>query len=144
MVGADEQCSPVFPAARTASPDDRCLRDVAQHARNDSPVGREPHAIEYLKALPSREAPIEPITAMRMSPRGLRREGTFYDALGLDEPNWTDKALIDLVPKHPEPINRADRCDAPLGSVLPGRRKPCSRSCSLPTSAPLRKTMERS
>ena len=44
---------------------------------------------------------------MGISPRELlRRKGTPYDALGLDDPKWTDDELIDLMLKHPILINR--------------------------------------
>jgi arsenate reductase len=36
----------------------------------------------------------------------LRRKGTPYDELGLDDPKWTDDELIDLMLKHPILINR--------------------------------------
>ena len=36
----------------------------------------------------------------------LRRKGTPYDELGLDDPKWTDDELIDLMLAHPILINR--------------------------------------
>jgi arsenate reductase len=36
----------------------------------------------------------------------LRRKGTPYDELGLDEPKWSDDELITLMLKHPILINR--------------------------------------
>jgi arsenate reductase (glutaredoxin) len=36
----------------------------------------------------------------------LRRKGTPYEELGLDDPKWTDDELIDLMLKHPILINR--------------------------------------
>jgi arsenate reductase len=36
----------------------------------------------------------------------LRRKGTPYDELGLDDPKWTDDELVDLMLKHPILINR--------------------------------------
>jgi hypothetical protein len=36
----------------------------------------------------------------------LRRKGTPYDELGLDDPEWTDKALIDLMVEQPIVIER--------------------------------------
>ena len=69
--------------------------------------GEEPEVIEYLKTPPSRERLVELIAAMGISPRELlRRKGTPYDALGLDDPKWTDDELIDLMLKHPILINR--------------------------------------
>jgi arsenate reductase len=36
----------------------------------------------------------------------LRRKGTPYDELGLDDPKWTDDQLIDFMLAHPILINR--------------------------------------
>jgi arsenate reductase (glutaredoxin) len=36
----------------------------------------------------------------------LRRKGTPYDELGLDDPKFTDDQLIDLMIEHPILINR--------------------------------------
>src|SRR6478735_1441779 len=69
--------------------------------------GDEPEVIDYLKMPPSRERLIELISAMGISVRDLlRRKGTPYDELGLDDPKWTDDELIDLMLKHPILINR--------------------------------------
>jgi arsenate reductase len=69
--------------------------------------GEEPEVIEYLKTPPSRERLVELIAAMGTSPRELlRRKGTPYVVLGLDDPKWTDDELIDLMLKHPILINR--------------------------------------
>lgn len=69
--------------------------------------GEEPQVIEYLTTPPSRETLIELIAAMGISPRALlRRKGTPYDALDLDDPKWSDDELIDLMLAQPELINR--------------------------------------
>jgi arsenate reductase (glutaredoxin) len=69
--------------------------------------GEEPEVVEYLKTPPTRDRLVELIAAMDISPRELlRRKGTPYDALGLDDPKWTDDELIDLMLKHPILINR--------------------------------------
>ena len=69
--------------------------------------GEEPEIIEYLKVPPTRERLVELIAAMGLSVRQLlRRKGTPYDELGLDDPKWTDDQLIDLMLKHPILINR--------------------------------------
>ena len=69
--------------------------------------GEEPEIIEYLKAPPTRERLIELLRAMSMRPRELlRRKGTPYDELGLDDPKWTDDELIALMLEHPILINR--------------------------------------
>jgi arsenate reductase len=47
------------------------------------------------------------IRRMGLRPRDLlRRKGTPYDALGLDDPKFSDDALIDLMIEHPILINR--------------------------------------
>ena len=44
---------------------------------------------------------------MGITPRELlRRKGTPYDELGLDDPKWTDDELIDQMLAHPILINR--------------------------------------
>jgi arsenate reductase len=69
--------------------------------------GEEPEIIEYLKTPPSRERLIELISAMGLTARQvLRRKGTPYDELKLDDPKWTDEALIDLMLQHPKLIER--------------------------------------
>jgi arsenate reductase (glutaredoxin) len=69
--------------------------------------GEEPEIIEYLKTPLSRERLIELLHAMNMRPRELlRRKGTPYDELGLDEPRWTDDELIAFMLEHPILINR--------------------------------------
>lgn len=69
--------------------------------------GEEPQIIEYLTSPPSREELAELIRRMGIAPRDLlRRKGTPYDALGLDDPKFTDDALIDLMVEQPILINR--------------------------------------
>jgi arsenate reductase len=69
--------------------------------------GEEPEIIEYLKTPPTRQRLIELLRSMRMRPRELlRRKGTPYDELGLDEPKWSDDELITLMLEHPILINR--------------------------------------
>ncbi|NMG39406.1 arsenate reductase (glutaredoxin) [Chelativorans sp. ZYF759] len=70
-------------------------------------AGEEPEVIEYLKQPPTRDKLVELITAMGISPRDLlRRKGTPYDELGLDNPKWSDDKLIDFMIAHPILINR--------------------------------------
>ena len=79
-------------------------RNVLAMIRNS---GEEPQIIEYLKSPPSREELAELIRRMGIAPRDLlRRKGTPYDALGLDDPKFTDDALIDLMVEQPILINR--------------------------------------
>jgi arsenate reductase len=69
--------------------------------------GEEPEIIEYLKTPPSRERLVQLLNAMSLTPRELlRRKGTPYDELGLDDPKWTDDDLIDFMIAHPILINR--------------------------------------
>lgn len=70
-------------------------------------AGIEPHVIAYLDSPPTRAKLAELIERMRISPRDLlRRKGTPYEELGLDNPELTDDALIDLMIAHPILINR--------------------------------------
>ncbi|WP_136068268.1 arsenate reductase (glutaredoxin) [Modicisalibacter radicis] len=69
--------------------------------------GEEPHVIEYLKTPPTRARLVELLSAMDMTPRQLlRRKGTPYDELGLDDPGLGDEQLIDAMLAHPILINR--------------------------------------
>lgn len=64
--------------------------------------GIEPTVIEYLKHPPGRTKLVELLAKMGVGPRALlRRRGTPYDELGLDDPKWTDDQLIDFVVAHP-------------------------------------------
>ncbi len=65
-------------------------------------AGHEPQVIEYLKTPPSRETMRGLLKAMNMTPRDiLRRSGTPYDELGLDDPALSDEALLDALEAHP-------------------------------------------
>ncbi|WP_127522655.1 arsenate reductase (glutaredoxin) [Mesorhizobium sp. Z1-4] len=80
--------------------------------------GEEPEIIEYLKTPPSREKLVELIAAMGIAPRDLlRRKGTPYDELGLDDPKWSDDELIDFMVEHPILMNRPVVV-SPLGAKL--------------------------
>jgi len=69
--------------------------------------GAEPRIIEYLKTPPSRGELAGLIRRMGIPVRALlRRKGTPYDELGLDDPKWTDEALIEAMLAHPILINR--------------------------------------
>jgi len=70
-------------------------------------AGIEPHVIEYLKTPPSKAMLVSLIERMRITPRELlRRKGTPYDDLGLDDPKVGDEELIDRMAEHPILINR--------------------------------------
>ncbi|WP_296201363.1 arsenate reductase (glutaredoxin) [uncultured Hyphomicrobium sp.] len=69
--------------------------------------GEEPRVIEYLKTPPSRAELVDLIARMGITVRDLlRRKGTPYDELGLDDPSLSDDALIDAMMAHPILINR--------------------------------------
>jgi arsenate reductase len=79
-------------------------RNVLGLIRNS---GVEPRVIEYLKTPPSRAELVDLIARMGIPVRDLlRRKGTPYDELGLDDPKWTDDELIDRMLEHPILINR--------------------------------------
>jgi arsenate reductase (glutaredoxin) len=70
-------------------------------------AGTEPEVIEYLKTPPSRERLVELIAMMEMPVRDLlRRKGTPYEDLQLDDPKWSDDQLIDFMVQHPILMNR--------------------------------------
>ena len=69
--------------------------------------GEAPEVVEYLKAPPSREQLVTLLSMMQITPRNLlRRKGTPYDELRLDNPALSDAQLIDIMIAHPILINR--------------------------------------
>ena len=69
--------------------------------------GEEPQVIEYLKTPPDEAALRGLLRDMGLAPRDLlRRKGTPYDELGLDDPKWKDEDLIGFMLAHPVLINR--------------------------------------
>ena len=85
------------------NPDCATSRDVLALIRNS---GGEPRVVEYLKAPPSREELVELLRRMDLPLRDvLRRKGTPYDELGLDDPRWDDDRLVELMLRHPVLIN---------------------------------------
>ena len=69
--------------------------------------GVEPTIIHYLDQPPSRETLESLIQDMGITPRDLlRRKGTPYDDLGLDNPDLSDEELIDAMMAHTILINR--------------------------------------
>jgi arsenate reductase len=80
--------------------------------------GAEPVVIEYLKTPPTRETLKSLIAGMGGSVRdAIRRKGTPYEQLGLDDPGLSDEQLIDAMLAHPILINRPIVV-APLGVKL--------------------------
>lgn len=69
--------------------------------------GIEPRIIEYLKTPPTRPELVSLLKKMATPVRTiLRRKGTPYEELQLDDPAWTDDQLIDFILKHPILLNR--------------------------------------
>ena len=83
--------------------------------------GAEPEVIEYLKTPPSRATLQSLVRAMGISVRELlRRKGTPYDELQLDDPQRSDDELLDAMLAHPILINRpivSTRASSPSASV---------------------------
>ena len=81
-------------------------------------AGIEPEIIEYLRTPPSRDELLGLVRRMGITVRDLlRRKGTPYDALGLDDPRLSDDELIDRMLEHPILINRPIVV-TPLGARL--------------------------
>lgn len=80
--------------------------------------GAEPAIIEYLKFPPSRARLVELLAAMGMPARGLlRKKGTPFEELKLEDPAWSEDELIDFMIAHPILINRPIVV-TPLGTAL--------------------------
>ena len=85
-------------------PDCATSRNVLALIRNS---GEEPCVVEYLKTPPSREELMELLRRMDIPLRAaLRRKGTPYDKLGLDDPRWDDGRLLELMLRHTVLIDR--------------------------------------
>lgn len=90
-------------------------RNVLALIRN---TGEEPRIVEYLKTPPTRDELVDLLARSGLAPRELlRRKGTPYDELGLDDLALTDDQLIDAMIAHPILINRP-LVDTPLGVRL--------------------------
>ncbi len=86
------------------NPDCGTSRNVLAMIRNS---GEEPRIIEYLKTPPSRAELVALIARLGVPVRDvLRRKGTPYDELGLDDPALSDDALLNAMIAHPILINR--------------------------------------
>ena len=69
--------------------------------------GVEPEVIEYLKTPPDRQRIMELVGAAGLTLRqALRQKDTPYAALGLDNPQLDDGALLDAIAAHPILLNR--------------------------------------
>jgi arsenate reductase (glutaredoxin) len=70
-------------------------------------TGISPEVVDYVKSPPSAAAIRAALKAMDMKPRALlRRKGTPYEELGLDDPKLSDAALIAAMHDHPILIER--------------------------------------
>jgi arsenate reductase (glutaredoxin) len=70
-------------------------------------AGIEPRVVEYLKTPPDRSTLIKLMADMKISPRALlRRKGTPYDELKLDDVTLSDEVLVDHMLAHPILMNR--------------------------------------
>lgn len=69
--------------------------------------GYTPHVIEYLKNPPDKKTLLSLIKKMGLPIRDMmRKKGSPYEELNLDDPKWTDDQLVDLMLEHPILINR--------------------------------------
>ena len=80
--------------------------------------GVEPVIVDYLRTPPGRARRVELIHALGMPVRDvLRRKGTPFDELKLDDPSLSDDQLIDFMLAHPVLMNRPIVV-TPLGTRL--------------------------
>jgi arsenate reductase len=69
--------------------------------------GIEPRIVDYVNAPPSIAAIEAALQAMSMKPRDLlRKRGTPYEELGLDDKALSDTALVEAMHAHPILIER--------------------------------------
>ena len=79
-------------------------RNVLALIRN---AGVEPHVIDYQKCPPSRALLEQLLARAGLGVRDLlRRKGTPFDELGLDDPELSDDELFAAIAEHPILINR--------------------------------------
>jgi len=89
--------------------------------------GIEPRIVEYLVTPPGRDELKALVAASGRPVRELmRRKGTRYDELALDDPKWSDEQLVELMLAEPMLINRpivrtprGTRLCRPAEDVLP-------------------------
>jgi arsenate reductase len=90
-------------------------RNVLTMIRNS---GVEPTIVNYVQTPPGRARMAELVAAMGITVRDLlRRKGTPFEELKLDDPAWTDEQLLDFMVAHPILMNRPIVV-TPLGSRL--------------------------
>ncbi|NHV26558.1 arsenate reductase (glutaredoxin) [Burkholderia sp. D-99] len=97
------------------NPDCGTSRNTLAMIRN---TGVEPRVVLYLETPPGQEELRALTAAMGIPVRDvLRRKGTPYEALDLDNPKWSDDDLIGFMVAHPLLINRPIVV-TPLGTRL--------------------------
>lgn len=80
--------------------------------------GDEPKVVLYLETPPTRDVLLRLIADMGISVRELlRKKGTPYEELGLDNPAWSDEELVDFMWMNPILMNRPIVV-TPLGTRL--------------------------
>jgi arsenate reductase (glutaredoxin) len=81
-------------------------------------TGAKPVVVEYLENPPTREKLAGLLKAMGITARELlRKRGTPYAELGLDDPKWSEDELIGFMVAHPILIERPI-VEAPKGTRL--------------------------
>jgi arsenate reductase len=81
-------------------------------------AGIDPEVVEYLKTPPSRDKLKALLQEMGMPVRSLlRRKGTPYDELDVDDPKWSDEQLLDFMQQHPILMERPI-VQTPLGTKV--------------------------
>ncbi len=92
-------------------------------------LGHEPLVIEYLKTPPSREEMKKLLAGLGMTPRQiLRRKGTPYDDLNLDDAGKSDEEILDALGAHPILMERPVVV-TPKGSRVCRRPRSWTKSC---------------
>lgn len=70
-------------------------------------AGYEPEVVEYLRTPPDRKDLKALLKSMGKGVRDiLRKRGTPYEELGLDNPTLSDEAIFDAIEQHPVLIER--------------------------------------
>ena len=70
-------------------------------------AGVQPRVIEYLKTPPTRDEMRALLKQLGMTPRDiLRRKGSLFGELGLDDPAKSDEILLDALQSHPVLMER--------------------------------------
>lgn len=90
-------------------------RNVLALIRN---AGIEPTVVAYLQTPPGRAQLLALLAQLHLPVRAvLRKKGTPYDELGLDNPALSDDALLDAIAAHPILLERPI-VTTPLGAKL--------------------------